>query len=47
MNDEGEELDEFQIQINSLTSQFKELEVPMDRGLCILRIRKRQMNINE
>lgn len=33
--------------MNSLTSQFKEMEIPMDRGLINIKIRRKVMNIGE
>ncbi len=33
--------------MNSLTPQFKEMEVPMDRGVVNLQIRRKIMNIAE
>lgn len=45
MAESGEELDEFEITMNGLTSQFREMEVPMDRGLVNIRVRRKLMNI--
>lgn len=33
--------------MNSLSPQFKEMEVPMDRGLVSIRVRRKAMNIGE
>lgn len=47
MAESGEELDEFEIPMNSLTAQFKEMEIPMDRGLINIKVRRKMMNIGE
>ncbi len=28
-----------------MTAQFKDLEIPMDKGLCVLKIRKKGMKL--
>ena len=33
--------------MNGLTPQFREMEVPMDRGLVNIRVRRKLMNIGE
>jgi hypothetical protein len=45
MAETGEELDEFEIPMNTLNGQFKEMEIPMDRGLINIKIRRKVMNI--
>jgi chromosome segregation ATPase len=47
MAESGEELDEFEITMNGLTSQFREMEVPMDRGLVNIRVRRKLMSVGE
>lgn len=47
MAESGEELDEFELNMNNLTAQFKEMEIPMDRGLVNVKIRRKIMNIGE
>lgn len=33
--------------MNTLTSQYKEMEIPMNRGLVNIKLRRKQMNIAE
>jgi chromosome segregation ATPase len=47
MAETGEELDEFEIAMNALSPQFREMELPMDRGLINIRVRRKTMNIGE
>jgi hypothetical protein len=44
MTEDGEELDECEIPINSLAPQYREMEVPMNRGLVLLKARRKIMN---
>jgi hypothetical protein len=45
MAESGEELDEYELQVNGLTAQYKEMEVPMDKGLVQLKARRKTMNV--
>lgn len=47
MAESGEELDECELLINTLTVKYQEMEVPMDRGLVVMRARRKPMNVSE
>ena len=45
MSEGGEILDEYEVPLDDLSAQFKEIEAPMNRGLVILRARRKLMSI--
>jgi hypothetical protein len=47
MAESGEELDEFELPVNGLSSHYRDIEVPMDRGLCNIKVRRKQMNVGD